>query len=48
MWLWHNIKPMEFYKMGEGEKQIMYGYIKMEIEQRIAEQERLDTIFAKR
>ena len=33
MWLWHNIKPMEFYKMGEGEKQIMYGYIKMEIEQ---------------
>lgn len=47
LFLWHNITPMQFYKMGENEKAILYAYVHMEIEQRIQEQERINSLMAK-
>lgn len=33
----HNIKPIEFLKMGKNEKKILYAFMRYEIEQRIKE-----------
>ena len=38
---------MQFYMMGENEKAILYAFVRAEIEQRIKEQERINTLMAK-